>query len=415
MQETKVEGDIKEIVSQIWGGRWVRYASLEASGTRGGILLLWDCRVWKGEVLQTGAYTLTCKFEALLQNFQCHITGVYAPNCRIERKIVWREIGAVRGLMEGPWAVCGDFNVTRYPSEKRECLRGSKAMVEFSDFIEDMELIDLRLEGGYYTWFRGDNHTATSRIDRFLISEEWDESFRNIKQTIQQRLISDHSPVALYCGRPDYILACKLKALKGKLKEWSKVYEGNLGLQKTKLPSQLAGFETTQQLRALTEEKSVRKAATLMEIEEQLKNEESVWRQKSRALWLKEGDRNTKFFHRTANAHKRNNNIDQLMIRHEVVEDPDRIEIEITEFYKELYKEPEEWRSTVNFENSTRISESERELLQSNFEEQEVLTCLKMCASDKAPGPDGYTIGFFRKCWDILKKDIMAAFNNFHS
>ncbi|XP_016487802.2 uncharacterized protein LOC107807866 [Nicotiana tabacum] len=166
-----------------------------------------------------------------------------------------------------------------------------------------------------------------------------------------------------FSGRPDYILACKLKALKGKLKEWSRVYEGNLGLQKSKLLSQLAGFETTQQLRMLTEEESVRKAATLMEIEEQLKNEEIAWRQNSRALWLKEGDRNTKFFHRTANAHKRNNNIDQLMIRQEVVKDPDRIEVEITEFYNELYKEPEEWRPTVNFENSSRISESEREFL----------------------------------------------------
>ncbi|XP_075092306.1 uncharacterized protein LOC107821421 [Nicotiana tabacum] len=218
-----------------------------------------------------------------------------------------------------------------------------------------------------------------------------------------------------FSGRPDYILACKLKTLKGKLKGWSRSYEGNLGLQKSKLLSQLADFETTQQLRALTEEESVRKAATLMEIEVQLKNEEIAWRQKSRALWLKEGDRNTKFFHRTANARKRNNNIDQIMIRHEVIEDPERIENEIIEFYKELYTEPEQWRPTVNFENTTSISESERESLQSNFEEQEVLSSLKMCASDKAPGPDGYTMGFFRKCWDILKEDIMAAFNNFHS
>ncbi|XP_075077018.1 uncharacterized protein LOC142163778 [Nicotiana tabacum] len=201
-----------------------------------------------------------------------------------------------------------------------------------------------------------------------------------------------------FSGRPDYILACKLKALKGKLKGWNRSYEGNLGLQKSKLLSQLADFETTQQLRALTEKESVRKAATLMEIEVQLKNEEMTWRQKSRALWLKEGDRNTKFFHRTANARKRNNNIDQIMIRHEVVEDPERIENEIIEFYKELYTEPEQWRPTVNFENSSSISESERESLQTNFEEQEVLSNLKMCASDKAPDPDGYTMGFFRKC-----------------
>nr|XP_016487802.1 PREDICTED: uncharacterized protein LOC107807866 [Nicotiana tabacum] len=311
MQETKVEGDIEEIVRQIWGGRCVRYTSLEASCTRGRILLLWDCRVWKGEVLQTGAYTLTCKFDALVQNFQCHITGVYAPNCRIERKEVWREIGAVRGLMEGPWAVCGNFNVTRYPSEKRECSRRSRVMVEFSDFIEDMELIDLRLKGGNYTWLISDHSPvalycgAWEQAKSYFKFENWWLNVEGFDDRIREWWGSFE-----FSGRPDYILACKLKALKGKLKGWSRSYEGNLGLQKSKLLSKLADFETTQQQRALTEEESVRKAATLMEIEEQLKNEEIAWRQKSRALWLKEGDRNTKFFHRTANARKRNNNID---------------------------------------------------------------------------------------------------------
>lgn len=34
---------------------------------------------------------------------------------------------------------------------------------------------------------------------------------------------------------------------------------------------------------------------------------------------------------------------------------------------------------------------------------------------DKAPGPDGFTMGFFIKCWDVLKQDIMGVFHNFHS
>lgn len=37
-----------------------------------------------------------------MQDFSCHITGVYAPNCYVER-LVWEEIVSIRGLIEGPW------------------------------------------------------------------------------------------------------------------------------------------------------------------------------------------------------------------------------------------------------------------------------------------------------------------------
>ena len=36
---------------------------------------------------------------------------------------------------------------------------------------------------------------------------------------------------------------------------------------------------------------------------------ETCWRQKSRKLWLKEGDRNTNFIHKMTNAHKRRNSL----------------------------------------------------------------------------------------------------------
>lgn len=53
-------------------------------------------------------------------------------------------------------------------------------------------------------------------------------------------------------------------------------------------------------------------------------------------------------------------------------------------------------------------------MLQSNFEENEVLRCLKICAVDKASGPDGFTMGFFITCWDVVKQDIMDNFQNFY-
>lgn len=89
--------------------------------------MLWDSRVWKGEVITTGSYSLTCRFESQTQDFSWHMTGVYAPNCDRERQEVWWEIGAVRGLFLGPWVVAGDFNIIRFPSEKRNCTRFTRA------------------------------------------------------------------------------------------------------------------------------------------------------------------------------------------------------------------------------------------------------------------------------------------------
>lgn len=54
-------------------------------------------------------------------------------------------------------------------------------------------------------------------------------------------------------------------------------------------------------------------------------------------------------------------------------------------------------------QNAPTISEEEAKL-QASFEEQEVFSCLKKCAVDKDPRLDGYTMNFFIKCWDVLKR-----------
>lgn len=61
-------------------------------------------------------------------------------------------------------------------------------MKEFLDFIEDMDLINLQLDDATYTWFKGDQQGIASKIDRFLLSKEWDDSFNNLKQIPLQRL-----------------------------------------------------------------------------------------------------------------------------------------------------------------------------------------------------------------------------------
>ncbi|WMV50523.1 hypothetical protein MTR67_043908 [Solanum verrucosum] len=77
-----------------------------------------------------------------------------------------------------------------------------------------------------------------------------------------------------------------------------------LGNKRKRLLDLLAILDAYRADRTLNEEESTKKAQLLIKYEELLKKEVISWRQKSRALWLKEGDKNTKFFNKMANAHR---------------------------------------------------------------------------------------------------------------
>lgn len=47
----------------------------------------------------------------------------------------------------------------------------------------------------------------------------------------------------------------------------------------------------------------------ITQIEERRKQEEILWKQKSRVQWLKEGEKNTKFFHKVMLNHRQHNRI----------------------------------------------------------------------------------------------------------
>jgi hypothetical protein len=66
----------------------------------------------------------------------------------------------------------GDFNIVRSPSERGGETRSSQAMVEFYEFICEQGPIDIPLVGGRFTW---SNCCTWSKIDRFLLSTEWEE------------------------------------------------------------------------------------------------------------------------------------------------------------------------------------------------------------------------------------------------
>ena len=79
-------------------------------------------------------------------------SGVYGPNDNILRGQLWDELIGIQQLWEVPWCYTGDFNIVRFPSEWLGGSRLTPTMENFFEFIEELSLIDLPLEGGSYSW-----------------------------------------------------------------------------------------------------------------------------------------------------------------------------------------------------------------------------------------------------------------------
>jgi hypothetical protein len=60
------------------------------------------------------------------------------------------------------------------------------------------------------------------------------------------------------------------------------------------------------------------------------------------------------------------------------------------------------------------ISDEDVAWLECSFDDDEVVGVVLGFNGDKAPGPNGFTMGFFQSCWDVVKADIMAFLNDFH-
>lgn len=76
-------------------------------------------------------------------------------------------------------------------------------MLEFRNFIEDLNWVDVPSIGGIFTWFNGDG-SSMSRLDRFLFPRIRLLVVRLIVgQYVGQRDISDHCPIWLKASDVD--------------------------------------------------------------------------------------------------------------------------------------------------------------------------------------------------------------------
>jgi hypothetical protein len=134
---------------------------------------------------------------------------------------------------------------------------------------------------------------------------------------------------------------------------------------------------------------------------------EELWRQRSRMIWLKYGDLNTKFFH---NFSSENRNMKHIWENIDDFGQSQRgqaaLKKEASRHFKVLFK-ADDLSSPVDQLNlvslfSNFVTEEDYIIIDHPYTLLEISDTLKLFAKDKIPGPDGWTVEFFLHFVDIL-------------
>ena len=155
------------------------------------MLVVWDKRSLVLLDKEVGPHSISCRFKNTNDGFIWAFTGVYGPLSSAERNLLWDELGAIRGLWEDPWCVGGDFNIIHFPSEHNRLDRLNRSMRRFSEVIDDLELVDLPLLGGNFTWSGGSQNHYHACLDKYLVSQDWLDHFNKVEQLKLPKPTSD--------------------------------------------------------------------------------------------------------------------------------------------------------------------------------------------------------------------------------
>jgi hypothetical protein len=138
------------------------------------------------------------------------------------------------------------------------------------------------------------------------------------------------------------------------------------------------------------------------------------WRQRSRITWIRDGDANTRFFHLRANGRRRKNHIPTLVgPRGTVSEHEEKAQI-LLEHFKSMMGLRVERTIELDLE-ALPLPRVDLSHLERRFSLEELQVAVDEMHGEKAPGPDGFIRNFFKKCWTLIKNDLLAAMNMMHS
>ncbi|XP_074313403.1 uncharacterized protein LOC141648573 [Silene latifolia] len=430
--ETKLSSrDMSRIINRVDGYTGV---AVDSVGRSGGLAFLWK----EGMSCVLRAAMVHCMdFDIELDGLKWRFTGFYGWPAVQDRRLSWRLLRMLAGEESGPWLCIGDFNEILYSTEMKGGSRAQWQMNNFRDAVDEAGIRDIPMEGYEFTFDNGQvgEDNRQSRIDRAMANEAWFELYPYARLLHLNREWSDHCPIKViedrrvgHDGRGDKLFRFEhiwggggrmgVRRLYGvggtmgggdfteslarcarELLEWKGVSIGKILKCLAKKRERLKELnEGDRSARRVQERKKV-----VLEIASLLRQEEKFWRQRSRAIWLRDGDRNSKFFHRVASERKQKNFISKVSDEQgRVYEGTEAVSRCDVDYFRELFGSgaPEGFGDLLAVVEG-KVTGEMNEGLAADYSGEEVVVALSQMHPLKASGPDGMN-GFFYKLIGIL-------------
>jgi hypothetical protein len=380
-------------------------------------------------------------------------TFVYGEPKSSGRHKMWDAIYAIKPNSDKPWLMMGDFNEAMWQEEHfSRSARPESLMRDFREVLSHCDLHDVGFIGLPWTFDnkqKGDRNVKV-HLDRAVASPVWSAMFseHRLRHLVSSR--SDHCPILLSADtetnvRPDRpirryeIVWEREPSLSAAVEEaWSRrVPVGDLGDVAASLSSMISSLYSWKRehfksvprgiekkraqleaLQAANDDASVLTRTGLeKEMDELLYRKEILWMQRSKIAWLREGDRNTKYFRRRTSWRKKKNRIRKLK-RPDGSWTCDTAEMEglATDFFQSLFTRDKAVNPNLITDMiSPCIMDDMNSNLCAPFSDKEISDALFQIGPLKAPGPDGFPACFLQRNWDLFKADVILVVQKFFS
>ncbi|KAL4285443.1 hypothetical protein GQ457_16G011680 [Hibiscus cannabinus] len=386
--ETKVEGLKSGWLRRLWNLPSIEYVCSPAVGSAGGLLSLWDSDFFK--VIDKFVAPKYVALIGVIQsiNLKCGLVNVYGPSIDSEKKCLLIRVSSLLEILANPMVYWGDFNMFLCLEEKMGLTLNNSLIDLFKAFVFDVGFIDLPLQGRF-TWCNNRDPPTFVRLDRFLISTDFESAFPWVNQLLLGKSISDHNAIILSETRIDW---------GPKPFKCFNFWFGDEGFGEIHCTTgkEISVLESRIQSEGNVQDLLTRLGELRAGLWMEFRREESSWLQKSRLRWFSEGDQNTRFFHISASTRRRCNSINRLKNGDALLSDPILIKAHVFDYFYQAYNSKHALEVEELNLNFKQIGDSQASFIQREFSEGEVWEALSSADSNRAPGPDGFNLEDFR-------------------